>query len=145
LGKFGRDLHLVSSKGELYFKNGRLREPGELCEAGDSYTWQWHNWDEMANGEVLHANGKDFLEISFESCKVSIHIEDKGTARLLILKQYEIKTDEESKLNIHYGCSNGWTFWLTNLKAYLEHGILLNEMEFDLRNNHLAGFEYVNM
>ena len=30
---------------------------------------------------------------------------------------------------------NGWTFRLTNLKAYLEHGVLLNETEIDLREN----------
>jgi len=24
------------------------------------------------------------------------------------------------------GCSNGWTFWMANLKAYLEHGITLH-------------------
>jgi len=48
-------------------------------------------------------------------------------------------------LEIHYGCSNGWTFWLANLKAYLEHGILLNETEIDLRGEELAGYEFVNM
>jgi len=27
------------------------------------------------------------------------------------------------------GCSQGWSFWMVNLKAWLEHGILLNEKE----------------
>jgi hypothetical protein len=72
-------------------------------------------------------------------------LEDHGKAVLLTLRQFEIPTDEENKLNIHHGCSNGWTFWLANLKAYLEHGILLNETEFDLRDIPLSGFEFVNM
>lgn len=127
-------------------KNGTDRTLSEPIQAGDSYTWEWHNWDGREKGDVVQANGTDFLEISFaDNCKVSIHLEDKGTAVLLSLKQYGIPTDEESKLNIHYGCSNGWTFWLVNLKAYLEHGLLLHETEFDLRNIPLAGFEYVNI
>lgn len=38
-----------------------------------------------------------------------------------------------------------WCCWLANLKAYLEHGILLNETEFDPRDIPLSGFEFVNM
>jgi hypothetical protein len=43
------------------------------------------------------------------------------------------------------GCSNGWTFWLANLKAYLEHGILLHETEEDLRSYEHAAMIFVNM
>lgn len=136
---FLRNAKYTSDKGEI-------RNPNENIQVGDSYIWEWHNWDGQEKGKVLQANGKNFLEISFAGdCKVSIAIEDKGNARLLTLKQYEIPTDEQNKLNIHYGCSNGWTFWLANLKAYLEHGILLNETEFDLREIPLSGYEFVNM
>lgn len=133
-------------KAEYTTIDGKTRAPVELVQVGDSYVWEWHNWDGQEKGKVLQANGKDFLEISFaDTCKVSIGMEDAGKATLLTLTQYEIPTDEQSKLNIHHGCSNGWTFWLANLKAYLEHGILLNETEFDLTNIPLAGFEFVNM
>ena len=126
--------------------SGNLRSLTEQIQHGDRYIWEWHNWDGQEKGEVLQANGKDLLEISFaDSCKVQVTLEDKGDTVLLSLKQYEIPTDDENKLNIHYGCSNGWTFWLANLKAYLEHGILLNETDVDLRGIPLAGFEYVNM
>lgn len=125
--------------------NGEKRKPNENIQAGDSYVWKWHNWDGQEEGKVLKANGKDFIEITFTNSKVTVTLEDHGKAVLLVLQQYEIPTDEENKLNIHHGCSNGWTFWLANLKAYLEHGILLNETEFDLRNIPLAGFEFVNM
>ncbi|WP_396590342.1 SRPBCC domain-containing protein [Allomuricauda sp. R78024] len=125
--------------------SGEERKPNENTQAGDSYLWKWHNWDGQEAGNVLKANGKDFLEISFADSKVSVELEDHKKAILVTLKQHEIPTDDESKLNIHHGCSNGWTFWLANLKAYLEHGILLNEIEFDLRNIPLSGFEFVNM
>lgn len=123
----------------------KIRKPTEHIQSGDSYTWQWHNWEGQEKGKVLYANGKDSIEISFTDSKVMVSFEEKKNAVLLTLRQYGIPTDEQSKLNIHYGCSNGWTFWLTNLKAYIEHGILLNETEFDLGNNTLAGFEFVNI
>jgi uncharacterized protein YndB with AHSA1/START domain len=124
---------------------GEERKSSEHIQAGDSYTWKWHNWDGKETGKVLKANGKDFLELSFADSKVSIELEEHKKAVLVTLKQYEIPTDDKSKLSIHHGCSNGWTFWLANLKAYIEHDILLNEKEFDLRNIPLAGFEFVNM
>lgn len=122
------------------------RKADEYIQAGDQYIWEWHNWIGQEKGEVLKTNNIDFLEISFAGVsKVSISLKEVKNAVLLTLKQYDIPTDEESKLNIHHGCSNGWTFWLANLKAYMEHGILLNEKEFDLTEIPLAGFEFVNM
>ena len=29
----------------------------------------------------------------------------------------------KDKWDMHKGCETGWTFFLTNLKSYLEHGI----------------------
>jgi len=127
-------------------KNGKTRNPDEQIRPKDEYIWEWHNWDGQEKGTVLQANGKDFIEIVFAApSKVSVTLEDKGAAVLVTLKQFDIPTDEKSMLDIHHGCSNGWTFWLANLKAYLEHGILLNETEFDLRNIPLAGYQFVNM
>jgi len=123
-----------------------IRAANEPIQEGDNYVWEWHNWNGKEKGAILQANGVDFLEFSFaEVTKVSVSLEDKGAAVLVTLRQYDIPTDEKNKLHIHHGCSNGWTFWLTNLKAYLEHGMLLNETEFDLRGNPLAGFQFVNM
>ncbi|MFS4494683.1 SRPBCC family protein [Maribacter sp. 2308TA10-17] len=133
-------------KAEYKDKNGQLRGLEAQVQAGDAYTWEWHNWDGQEKGKVLEANGTNFIEILFANpSKVSICLEDKGTAVLVTLKQYDIPLDEKSMLDIHHGCSNGWTFWLANLKAYLEHGILLNETEFDLRDIPLAGYQFVNM
>jgi uncharacterized protein YndB with AHSA1/START domain len=126
--------------------DGNARATNEKISEGDNYIWEWHNWDGQETGTVVQANNKDFFEITFANvCKVSVALQDCGHDILLTLKQYNIPTDDDSKLNIHYGCSNGWTFWLANLKAYLEHGVLLNETENDLRNEPLSGFEFVNM
>ncbi|WP_299532989.1 SRPBCC domain-containing protein [Ulvibacterium sp.] len=130
---------------EYISPEGQPRKAEASMQTGDDYIWGWHNWDALEKGKVMQANGSDFLEISFTDSKVSVHIENQGKVCLLTLRQYDIPTDEQSRLNIHYGCSNGWTFWLANLKAYLEHGILLNETERDLRDIPLAGFEFVNL
>ncbi len=126
---------------------GKNREPESLIQKGDSYVWEWHNWNGKEKGTILEANGADFLKFSFANdiCKVSVALEDKKDAVLLTLKQYDMPTDEETKMNIYNGCSCGWTFWLANLKAYLEHGIVLNEKEFDLTDIPQAGHIYVNM
>jgi len=47
-----------------------------------------------------------------------------GTDVLLI--QDDIPTDEKSKIEFFVGCSIGWTFWMINLKAYLEHNVTLH-------------------
>lgn len=125
--------------------NGTFRKNTELVQVGDTYTWHWHNWDGKAEGEILKANGKDYIEFSFEGSKVSIKLEKKHHNVIVILTQFEIPEDDESKMRIHFGCSNGWTFWLTNLKAYLEYGILLNETEINLQENQLSGYVFVNM
>jgi len=125
--------------------DGKTRNPTELIQKEDTYTWQWHNWDGSESGKVLKANDKDYLEISFESSKVSVELDEREGTTLVTLKQFDIPLDEDSRLNIHHGCSNGWTFWLANLKAFVEHGILLNETEIDLRSQELAGFQFVNM
>ena len=122
------------------------RSPTSLAQANDRYTWKWYNWDELETGRVTAADGRSVLEFEFAESKVRIQIGEKRNENLLVhLRQFDIPTDQESKLQIHYGCSNGWTFWLANLKAWLEHGILLNETEIDLRADPRAGFDFVNI
>ena len=43
------------------------------------------------------------------------------------LTQDNIPPDDNPATNLHIGCGEGWTFYLANLKSYLEGGI-------DLRN-----------
>lgn len=126
--------------------SGQRRGKHEAAASGDGYAWQWYNWEGTETGQVLAANGTDLLELGFAGdSKVQVRLEPRGDSVLLTLCQSNIATDPESTLNIHYGCSNGWTFWLANLKAWLEYGIQLGEREFDLRDDPTAGLFYVNM
>lgn len=165
--KFTKKIYIKAPKDKLYWcwatkegieawflrqatytdNNGAKRSSKEPIQVGDEYVWEWHNWDGKEKGTILKANGTDFLEFSFanNTCKVSVRLEEQKDAVLLTLIQFEMPTDEETKMNIYNGCSCGWTFWLANLKAYLEHGILLNEKEFDLTSIPQAGHVFVNM
>ena len=53
------------------------------------------------------------------------------------LTQEKIPLDEESKVNYHLGCMEGWTFYLANLKSILEGGI-------DLRNKNVNLTKVIN-
>ena len=127
-------------------KDGVKRESGDLCEKGDTYVWAWHNWDIEEGGTVLEANGKDSITYSFAGegrVTVNLSWRDDRQMTLLELTQTNIPLDEQSKMNIHVGCSNGWTFWMANLKAYVEHGVLLNDKNLD-PSDMTVGHEFVN-
>lgn len=103
------------------------RKPDKEIQTGDKHSWKWHNWDFTEEGEVLEANGTDKLSFTFgKGGNVHIHLKEAENGTELELVQNEIPTDDKSKMNYYVGCSTGWTFWLANLKAWLEHGITLH-------------------
>ncbi len=53
------------------------------------------------------------------------------------LSQEQIPTDERHKALYHVGCLEGWTFYLANLKSYLDGGL-------DLRNKNANIARVVN-
>jgi len=110
-------------------KDGSKRGAFESAQAGDGYTWKWNNWDPSQDGEVTKANDKDEFEFVFGKAGTThVSLKDAGIRGVeIILRQYDIPTDDESKKNYHIGCSLGWSFWMVNLKAWLEHGIVLNQ------------------
>ena len=106
---------------------GHPRNEADPVEKGDRFTWKWHNWDFEEKGEILEANGADRLTFTFGAGgNVHLHLRPAGSGTELLLVQDEIPADESGKRNIFVGCATGWTFWLTNLKAWLEYGITLN-------------------
>ncbi|WP_066220712.1 SRPBCC family protein [Formosa haliotis] len=120
--------------------------PATTIVKGDRYIWKWFNWDGKETGNILAIENNKTIHFSFAGkTEVKVTLEQHDLAVLVTLTQFNIAKDEKSKHDIYYGCSNGWTFWLTNLKAYLEHNILLNETEVDVSPFQLAGYEFVNM
>ncbi len=105
----------------------KKRKGDERAMAGDTFEWKWNNWDFTETGTILSANDKDAISFTFgKGGNVHVKLRDQNGATEVILTQTEIPADEESKIEIFVGCATGWTFWLANLKAYLEHGITLH-------------------
>lgn len=78
------------------------------------------------------------MKFSFgEAGIVSVAIINEEGENIVELTQEEIPIDEEAKINYHMGCSEGWAFYLVNLKSILEGGI-------DLRNKDLRLKRVVN-
>jgi uncharacterized protein YndB with AHSA1/START domain len=95
---------------------------------GYSYEWRWHLYEDVAKGEIREANGKDFIQFTFEGPSlVDIILSEKDGYVLVELTQKEIPLDDHSKQYVRLGCASGWAFYLVNLKSVYEGGL-------DLRN-----------
>lgn len=105
----------------------KFRKPNESVKQGDAFTWKWHNWDFEESGTILKENGVDLISFTFGSGGyVTVNLIPVEAGTEVILTQENIPTDDKAKIDFFVGCSNGWTFWLTNLKAWMEYRITLN-------------------
>lgn len=115
---------------------GQLLKRTESIQVGDTYEWQWFGWsdDVTEKGEILEADGKNQMSFVFGKAGiVSVRIYAEGDQSILELTQHHIPTDEKSRVNFHVGCSNGWTFYLANLKSILEGGLDLRNKDEELK------------
>lgn len=127
------------------FKNpsGQPRTKQEPAQKGDRYAWKWHGWGSVAEGEVTAANGKDAIAFTFGTAGVvSVQLTETDRGTEIELVQKDIPDDDQGKRNYYNGCSLGWSFWMVNLKAWLEHGITLNETGINFTE--CSVFEFVN-
>ena len=119
-------------KAEFFDLSGQARSKDEPIQNGDKYQWKWWNYGNVEEGRVQTIDAEmryiDFLFVG-EKCPVRVLFKEHNQKTLLRLSQSQIPEDEKSKVNIHMGCSQGWSFWMVNLKAWLEHGILLHQKE----------------
>ena len=126
-----------------YLDNGTEIDSIQLAKVGHEYRFDWYHWESIGKGEVLEANDQDHFAFSFEDVRVDIELKEEKGMTLCTLTQTGIPTDEESKFFKFHGCSTGWTFFMANLKAMLEHGVNLIDKEEGLYGKH-DGMEYVN-
>lgn len=129
-GMEGWFLRLCEYRGEA----GNLLKNDEHVTAGCKYRWRWHGWadDVEENGKILKVEAPLEFEFTFNSngatdMKVLVQLSSEDNETIVQLEQYNIPTDDKAKAEWHVGCFNGWTFYLSNLKSYLEGGV-------DLRN-----------
>ncbi|WP_276131705.1 SRPBCC domain-containing protein [Polluticoccus soli] len=108
--------------------------------AEDTYEWWWHGRDNtvVEKGKVLYANGVDKIQFSFAGgAHVTVQIGTFMDETIVMLTQDKIPTTDIGKVKYHMDCKCGWTFYLANLKSYLEGGV-------DLRNKNVEHANMVN-
>lgn len=122
-------------KADFFAIAGRQREPQEFIKKEDTYTWHWHGFDDsiVENGQVLEANGADFIKFTFTGGSiVSVSITAKLGVVIVELVQENIPEEADPEKNLYVQCQLGWTFYLANLKSVLEGGKDLRNKRKDL-------------
>lgn len=102
---------------------GRIRDANELAQPGDHYQWEW--WHPFESSGVVKTLDRQARKLSFTfgtTCLVEVAISPSEGSTLIHLVQSGIPDDEDGRLNLHLDCRGGWIYFLTNLKAILEHG-----------------------
>ncbi|AXP81626.1 hypothetical protein CJ739_2553 [Mariniflexile rhizosphaerae] len=125
----GSELERWFLKKVVFYKpDNSLYEPDKNVVENIQYTWYWYLYDEPMKGKITNVNGKNYIQFTFEGdCLVDVNLEEVDGYIVVTLKHHNIPLDDNSKQYVRLGCSNGWTFYLANLKSIFEGGI-------DLRN-----------
>lgn len=116
------------------------RKRTDWIQKGDTFTWHWYGYPDTVfeKREVIAVNGKDEIKFTFSGgCLVTVKAVPLGEITVCELTQENIPSDDNPKTNLYVGCGEGWTFYLANLKSYLEGGI-------DLRNKDNAITQVIN-
>lgn len=124
-------------KAEFAQADGTGRRRTDPIQIGDSYVWLWYGYsdDVVEKGKVLEANGKDLLTFTFTAgCNVTVTVREERGENIAELTQEQIPFREDPNENLHLLCSNGWTFYLANLKSVLEGGIDLRNKNVEIPN-----------
>ena len=112
------------------------RNAAEAVAAGDSYHWRWHQ-DLEAQGDIIEVVENERLRFTFgnktpnsdEKIIVTVQVKEVANATLLELTQENMVLSDQAQVYWHMGCNLGWSFFMTNLKGLLEHGIDLRETD----------------
>jgi uncharacterized protein YndB with AHSA1/START domain len=86
--------------------------------------WEWLGGDKLETKNIDFVPPKKFVfPFGSKGEQVAVTIVPDGNGSVCELRQTKMKTDSKSRISMHMGCKQGWTFFLTNLKSYLEHGV----------------------
>ena len=125
-------------KANFYTVPHRMREPKEFILKEDTYEWYWHGWGDDASekGEILEANGTDFIKFTFSGgSTVSISLYSRNGVSIVELTQENIPIENDPSKNLFVQCQVGWTFYMANLKSLIEGGVDLRNKKLEVSSN----------
>jgi len=71
----------------------------------------------------LSVQGTNQIAYTFGDCNFRIEAHPYEGKTFLELVQYDMDNTPEVNMHVHTNCRAAWVYFLTNLKAVLEHGI----------------------
>ena len=110
--------------------DGRLaRTSDETAQPGDSYVFDFVH-DFHLEGTVLDVASPHRFEFTFGGpMRICIEIDTIADGRTrCVLTQHGIPTDEADRPFSHMNCRSCWIYFLMALKARLDHGIELRDL-----------------
>ena len=125
-------------KANFYTIPRRTREPEEFIMKEDTYEWYWYGWgdDTVEKGQILEANGTDFLKFTFANANiVSVNISSRNGVSIVELTQENIPIESDPSKSLFVQCQVGWVFYFANLKSILEGGVDLRNKKLEVSSN----------
>lgn len=126
------------ARAEVTSVDGRRRDGRDPVAVGDRYHWRWHQ-DLEAQGTVHEVDPGRKLTFSFgrvegaaDDVLVSIEVSPHDDGRTVLTLTQEQMPPTPAGHRYHLSCNLGWSFFMTNLKGLLEHGIDLRETDTEL-------------
>ena len=125
-------------KADFFTVPGRRRKLEEFIMKEDTYEWYWHGYndDNFEKGQILEANGTDFLKFTFSGGSiVSVAMESRNGITLVELTQENIPEESDPSKNLFVQCQIGWTFYMANLKSVIDGGLDLRNKKLEVSSN----------
>lgn len=94
---------------------------------GGTFRWRWIEGSEDSSQILRAGPGAFWFGWDQGKGQVQVRIESLGSESRVTLKQEMFEGSPDHLAQFQLGCRLGWTFFLTNLKAWLEHGVDLRE------------------
>lgn len=118
--------------------DGTIRTDNEYPQAGDSYHWEWHQ-DLQSKGKVLAVDPPNLFRVTFgkkepgsdEDVVVSVKFSYQDGETAYTLTQENMGDELANQAHYHLSCNMGWSFFMTNMKAVVEHRADLREHDED--------------
>jgi len=125
-------------KADFFTIPRRLREQEEFIMKEDVYEWYWHGYNDetFEKGQILEANGTDFIKFTFSGGSVvSVNLSSRNGVSIVDLTQENIPLESDPSKSLFILCQTGWLFYMTNLKSIIEGGIDLRNKRLEVSSN----------
>lgn len=118
---------------EVCTRDNKSRGRDEFIQSGDQF--RWHFDEKQESGVFLEANTDTKISFTISgasrlSVKVTVHFQAVEGGTQIVLSQENMPHSEEDRINWHVDSKVAWTFFLANLKAYLEHNVDLRSTKY---------------